>query len=189
MLRGTCSTFAVRLRILNSCSSTSNNFNQIILGSPSPTSLVSSYHPLSSSTTNFFQPQNCLRSPKTFLPSSQTKTNTQGRFFSTKLQIPKMALDSEQRKTLLEPLLAGGWSLDTSGRDAIKKEFKFKDFNQAFGFMARVAMKAEKMDHHPEWFNVYNRVDVLLSSHDVNGLSQRDINMAKAMDLYYAKFQ
>jgi 4a-hydroxytetrahydrobiopterin dehydratase len=62
------------------------------------------------------------------------------------------------------------------------QEFKFKDFNAAFGFMTRVALLAEKMDHHPEWFNVYNKVEVTLSSHDVNGLSQRDVKLANFME-------
>ena len=69
--------------------------------------------------------------------------------------------------------LAGldGWSL-VDGRDAISKTFQFKDFNAAFGFMSRAAMKAEAMDHHPEWFNVYNKVEVTLSTHDAGGLTQ-----------------
>jgi 4a-hydroxytetrahydrobiopterin dehydratase len=79
--------------------------------------------------------------------------------------------------------LAGlaGWS-DVTGRDAIRKEFKFKDFNAAFAFMTRVALMAEKMDHHPEWFNVYNRVDVTLSTHDAGGLSERDVKLAKFIE-------
>ena len=64
------------------------------------------------------------------------------------------------------------------GRDAIEKKFTFKDFNQAFGFMTRVALKADRMDHHPEWFNVYNRVEVTLSTHECQGLSDRDVNLA-----------
>ena len=74
-----------------------------------------------------------------------------------------------------------GWRA-VAGREAIAREFRFKDFNAAFGFMARVALLAEKMDHHPEWFNVYNKVDVTLSTHDAGGVTQKDIDMAKAMD-------
>jgi 4a-hydroxytetrahydrobiopterin dehydratase len=74
-----------------------------------------------------------------------------------------------------------GWSV-AEGRDAIVKTFKFADFNQAFGFMTRVALAAEKLDHHPEWFNVYNRVEVLLATHDVDGVSELDVTMAKFMD-------
>lgn len=68
------------------------------------------------------------------------------------------------------------------GRDAIVGEFSFADFAQAFGFMARVALVAEKMDHHPEWSNVYNRVTVLLTTHDAGGLSERDAKLASAID-------
>ena len=79
--------------------------------------------------------------------------------------------------------LAGlkGWKEDAA-RDAISKEFRFADFNQAFAFMTQVALKAERMDHHPEWSNVYNRVSVLLSTHDCGGLSQRDIDLARFID-------
>lgn len=93
-------------------------------------------------------------------------------------------LTDEERKTQLQDLLDKQWKLDESGRDAIVKEFVFKDFNQAFGFMTRVALVADKMDHHPEWFNVYNRVKILLSSHDVNGLSQRDIKLANHIESF-----
>lgn len=68
------------------------------------------------------------------------------------------------------------------GRDAIKKQFNFSDFNEAWGFMSRVALKAESMNHHPEWFNVYNRVEVTLSTHDCQGLSARDVKLANFMD-------
>ncbi|KAK0179802.1 hypothetical protein PV327_005519 [Microctonus hyperodae] len=88
---------------------------------------------------------------------------------------------SDERETVLNPLLKSGWIVQDN-RDAIYKEFNFKDFNEAFGFMTRVAMKAEKMDHHPEWFNVYNKVNITLSSHDVNGLSHRDIKLATFID-------
>ncbi|VDK48645.1 unnamed protein product [Anisakis simplex] len=91
------------------------------------------------------------------------------------------SLDATQRKQLLEPLLSSGWSM-VEGRDAIKKQFLFKNFNEALGFMVRVGLQSEKLDHHPEWFNVYNKVDVTLSSHDVNGLSERDIKLATFMD-------
>ncbi len=68
------------------------------------------------------------------------------------------------------------------GRDAIKKDFKFSDFNEAFGFMTRIALKADKMDHHPEWFNVYNNVSITLSTHDCQGLSGRDVTLANFID-------
>lgn len=76
-----------------------------------------------------------------------------------------------------------GWS-ETSGRDAISKKFVFADFNQAFGFMTRAALVAEKLDHHPEWFNVYKTVEVTLSTHDAGGLTERDIKLAEAMDKF-----
>ena len=73
------------------------------------------------------------------------------------------------------------WDLD-DGRDAITRSFKFGDFSEAFAFMTRVALLAEKADHHPEWSNVWNRVDILLTTHDAGGLSTRDIVMAQAID-------
>lgn len=76
-----------------------------------------------------------------------------------------------------------GWE-DMTGRDAIAKTFQFKTFNAAFAFMTRTALMAEKMDHHPEWFNVYNKVDVTLSTHDAGGLTDRDIELAAAMDQF-----
>jgi 4a-hydroxytetrahydrobiopterin dehydratase len=74
-----------------------------------------------------------------------------------------------------------GWS-EVSGRDAISKKFVFADFNAAFGFMTRAALVAEKLDHHPEWFNVYKNVEVTLSTHDAGGVTERDIQLAEAMD-------
>jgi 4a-hydroxytetrahydrobiopterin dehydratase len=74
-----------------------------------------------------------------------------------------------------------GWQ-EAAGRDAICKCFAFKDFNAAFGFMTRVALQAEKMDHHPEWINVYKTVQVTLSTHDAGGLTELDVKLAKAMD-------
>jgi 4a-hydroxytetrahydrobiopterin dehydratase len=74
-----------------------------------------------------------------------------------------------------------GW-IEVEGRDAIQKTYRFKDFTQAFGFMTKVALTAEKADHHPEWFNVYNKVDIVLTTHDANGVSSRDIDLAKAIN-------
>lgn len=81
----------------------------------------------------------------------------------------------------MAPLFKSGWA-EISERDAIKKSFKFTDFSQAWGFMSRCALVAEKLDHHPEWFNVYNRVEVTLSTHDCDGLSELDVALASAMD-------
>ncbi len=88
-------------------------------------------------------------------------------------------LAGEALKTALARLK--GWS-ETSGRDAITRKFVFADFNEAFGFMTRAALVAEKLDHHPEWFNVYKTVEVTLSTHDAGGLTDRDIKLAEAMD-------
>ena len=74
-----------------------------------------------------------------------------------------------------------GWS-EVQGRDAITRKFVFKDFNQAFGFMTRAALIADKMDHHPEWFNVYKTVEVTLSTHDAGGVTESDIKLATEMD-------
>ena len=79
-----------------------------------------------------------------------------------------------------------GWRL-TEGRDAIRREFRFRDFSEAWGFMARVALLAEAQDHHPEWSNVYNRVEVLLTTHDAGGLSQRDLRLARAIDALWGR--
>ena len=73
------------------------------------------------------------------------------------------------------------WKL-VEGRDAITRAFRFKDFSEAWGFMARVALLAEAQDHHPEWFNVWNRVEITLSTHDASGLSARDVRLAQAID-------
>ncbi len=74
-----------------------------------------------------------------------------------------------------------GWTA-VQGREAIQKSFRFKDFNEAFGFMTRVALAAEKLDHHPEWFNVYNRVEVVLATHDAGGVTELDVRLAGLMD-------
>jgi 4a-hydroxytetrahydrobiopterin dehydratase len=88
-------------------------------------------------------------------------------------------LSGEARKSALTKL--AGWA-EVAGRDAISKKFTFKDFNQAFGFMTRAALVAEKMDHHPEWSNVYKTVDVTLSTHDAGGVTELDVELAAAMD-------
>ena len=74
-----------------------------------------------------------------------------------------------------------GWRA-VEGRDAVAKSFRFADFNTAFGWMTRVALKADAMDHHPEWSNVYNRVEVLLSTHDADGVTEKDVALARFMD-------
>jgi len=88
-------------------------------------------------------------------------------------------LSAQERSAGLAKL--SGWS-ELPGRDAIAKTFTFKDFNAAFGFMTRVALVAEKMDHHPEWKNVYRTVEVTLSTHDAGGLTELDLKLAQAMD-------
>ncbi len=95
--------------------------------------------------------------------------------------IEKLSGDARQKA------LAGldGWQ-EVDGRDAIAKQFQFADFNAAFGWMSRVALLAEKIDHHPEWFNVYNRVNVTLATHEADGVTSRDIKMAQAMNAYAA---
>ena len=93
--------------------------------------------------------------------------------------MPAKKLSGDARKAALAKLK--GWS-EAQGRDAIAKKFVFKDFNEAFGFMTRAALIAEKMDHHPEWSNVYKTVVVTLSTHDAGGVTERDVDLAAAMD-------
>lgn len=88
-------------------------------------------------------------------------------------------LNATERAGLAAVLPA--WKL-VEGRDAITRAFRFKDFSEAWGFMARVALLAEAQDHHPEWYNVWNRVEITLSTHDADGLSARDVRLAKAID-------
>jgi 4a-hydroxytetrahydrobiopterin dehydratase len=95
-------------------------------------------------------------------------------------------LDEEARARALDDL--DEWDYD-DGRDAITRSLVFDDFVTAFGFMTQVALLAEKADHHPEWSNVWNRVDILLTTHDAGGLSQRDIDLAEKIDALYVPFE
>lgn len=92
-------------------------------------------------------------------------------------------LEGDARQAALEALAQDGWTL-AEGRDSLQKSFRFKDFNAAFGWMTRVAMEAEKLDHHPEWTNVWNRVEVVLTTHDAKGLTELDLALARAMDRF-----
>ena len=154
------------------------------------------FHPRSiqqiSSVSKLVKPVSTIKTSTSSLSSLVTRnivtsaTSAQAKDLSdNSVKSKKMApkgLTSDERDQLLKPLLESGWKMDDSGRDAIKKELVFKDFIQAFGFMSSVALKAEKMNHHPEWFNCYNKINILLSSHDVNGLSERDIKLANFID-------
>ncbi|XP_064632998.1 pterin-4-alpha-carbinolamine dehydratase-like [Lineus longissimus] len=112
------------------------------------------------------------------------------RTFASKMatDAKRAKLSDDERLGKLKPLKEAGWTM-VEGRDAIYKEYLFKNFNQAFGFMTRTAMLAEKMDHHPEWFNVYNKVQVTLSTHDCGGLSDKDVRMATFMETAAAAVQ
>src|SRR3954452_20938922 len=88
-------------------------------------------------------------------------------------------LSADARKAALQQL--SGWQ-EVSGRDAIARTFTFRDFNEAFGFMTRAALVAEKNDHHPEWRNVYKTVEVVLATHDAGGLTEKDVELARAMN-------
>ena len=90
-------------------------------------------------------------------------------------------LESDERKSALEDLQTRGWSL-VEDRDAIRKTFKFDSFVDAWGWMSKMAIEAEKLNHHPEWFNVYNKVIVELTTHDVDGLSNYDFQLAARME-------
>ena len=93
-------------------------------------------------------------------------------------------LSAEARKAALKGL--PGWK-EVGGREAIERTFVFKDFNEAFGFMGRAALVAEKNDHHPEWRNVYKTVEVVLATHDANGVTERDVELARAMNAIAAQ--
>ena len=93
------------------------------------------------------------------------------------MAVPELT-DDEREAALAE---LPDWSLSRNGK-AIERTFTFADFNEAFGFMTRVALLADKQDHHPEWFNVWNRVEITLTTHDAGGLSARDVKLAKAIE-------
>ncbi|MBO6813647.1 MAG: 4a-hydroxytetrahydrobiopterin dehydratase [Rhizobiaceae bacterium] len=92
--------------------------------------------------------------------------------------MPEKMSDAQTDEALAE---LDGWTR-VEGRDAIFRSYKFASFNEAFGFMSRVALAAEKLDHHPEWFNVYNKVDVTLATHDADGITELDIKLAQKMN-------
>ena len=98
---------------------------------------------------------------------------------ATRRRIDGEKLAADARKAALKEL--SGWQ-EVAGRDAIARTFTFRDFNEAFGFMARAALVAEKSDHHPEWRNVYKTVEVVLATHDAGGVTAKDIELAKAMN-------
>ncbi|MGJ4858768.1 4a-hydroxytetrahydrobiopterin dehydratase [Labrys sp. KB_33_2] len=93
--------------------------------------------------------------------------------------MPQAKLNDDERRSALAEL--ANWAA-TPGRDAIRRVFVFRNFNEAFGFMARAALTAEKLNHHPEWSNVYKTVDVTLSTHDADGLTELDLKLARNMD-------
>ncbi|CAF0820019.1 unnamed protein product [Rotaria sordida] len=124
-----------------------------------------------------------IRLLKFFHPLKSSRLNKYSNGLTTNITKKKMRakLEGNERNDILKQLETNGWTL-VDNRDALSKTFLFKNFNQAFGFMTRVALLAEKLDHHPEWFNVYNKVQVTLTTHDLNGLSTHDAQMAKFMD-------
>jgi 4a-hydroxytetrahydrobiopterin dehydratase len=122
-------------------------------------------------------------SSSSFLHQQQQRQRQQQSFSSAAFPVPPLRLTDAERQLALTALPT--WQVQAT-RDAIEKKYEFEDFNAAFGFMTRVALLAEQRGHHPEWFNVYNRVEVVLSTHDCQGLSRNDIEMATAMDGYAA---
>ncbi len=98
--------------------------------------------------------------------------------------MPSPKIEKFDPQTLAQHLQnLDGWTA-ANNREAIQNNFKFKNFNEAWAFMNRIALLAEKMNHHPEWFNIYNRVDITLTTHDAGGVSERDIKMAKEIDKF-----
>lgn len=106
---------------------------------------------------------------------------------STKMEL-KTFRDEQEKSSAVELARQAGWTNIDPPRDGIKKEFVFKNFVEAFSFMTAVALEAEKIDHHPEWSNVYNRVEICLTSHFCNGLSKLDVKLAKSIDSLFAKY-
>jgi len=102
-----------------------------------------------------------------------------------RMEIRMKRLSAEARRSALQDL--PGWT-EVDGREAIARSFVFKDFNEAFGFMTRVALVAEKADHHPEWRNVYKTVEVVLTTHDAGGVTSRDVDLARAMTAIARQF-
>jgi 4a-hydroxytetrahydrobiopterin dehydratase len=120
-----------------------------------------------------------LRRPAFFLRILVSRNPGARPDFRTGATIMPDKLSAARRREALASLQ--GW-VEVEGRDAITRRFAFKDFSEAFGFMARSALVAEKLDHHPEWTNVYSKVEVTLSTHDAGGLTEKDIKLARAMD-------
>jgi 4a-hydroxytetrahydrobiopterin dehydratase len=116
-----------------------------------------------------------------FREPCRPRARSRGQGAPTEQEVDTMAqkLTGEAREAALEKL--SGWS-EVKDRDAIARKFTFKDFNEAFGFMTRAALIAEKLDHHPEWFNVYKTVEVTLATHDAGGVTELDIRLAEAMN-------
>ena len=96
-------------------------------------------------------------------------------------QLSRDKLEGEKRHSQLKPLLDSGWKVLDS-RDALYKEYAYENFNQAFGVMSRVALLADKLDHHPEWFNVYNKLHVTLATHTCSGITEYDVHLATFID-------
>lgn len=98
-------------------------------------------------------------------------------------------LTSEERKLKLNELINNKWELNLNGKDSIVKSFVFTNFVEAFGFMTQVALSAEKMNHHPEWFNCFNSVKITLTTHTIQGLSRKDVKLANIIDQIYKNFK
>lgn len=122
-----------------------------------------------------------MRSSVAFV-SSRSKLSS----FRTLAYLRVSKLDGDAKVVQLQKLEKTGWVWQAE-REAISKSFVFSDFVSAFGFMTRCALVAEKMDHHPEWFNVYNKVNVLLTTHDCKGFSEKDVKLAEVMDQFAAE--